>query len=459
MFMCILSKNGPPIIEEFMQFLKERTVQFQQEQLFCLWFFYEPFICFVKAEAVKQLLSKGKVKNEKSWHYDFMKLLLGEGLITSSMEKWKPRRKLLTPCFHIDILREHLTVFNERSQNLVEHLRQETNKEFTYIGPPLVLTSIDIIYETMLGASFGALDNNRSQYMNALNRLLDICMARVLKFWEWSDFLFGMTSGREAKRHIKLIDDSIKSAIKKKKKEYLSVNKDCKRKRKTLMNLLLELHFETQELSEEDLCAEVNTLIAAGYETVSDTMTWILYLIGLHPDVQEKIHEELDRIFGSDVDRHVTESDLNDLKYLDCVLKETQRLYSVVPMIARGIKEDANICGYQIPKGSTCAVFPYFLHRDKEVFPDPEKFDPDRFLPENAINIPEFGFIPFSAGPRNCIGQKFAVMEMKTIVACILRNYSIESLDSRDKVLPVMKITLHPSIPIRMRIRPRRNIK
>ncbi|GFR02911.1 cytochrome P450 4V2 [Trichonephila clavata] len=84
MFMCVLSKDGPPIIEEFKQFLKERTEQFQQEQLFCVWFFYEPLICFVKAEAVKQLLSKGRIKNEKSWHYDYIKLLLGEGLVTST---------------------------------------------------------------------------------------------------------------------------------------------------------------------------------------------------------------------------------------------------------------------------------------------------------------------------------------------------------------------------------------
>ncbi|GFV68348.1 cytochrome P450 4V2 [Trichonephila clavipes] len=256
------------------------------------------------------------------------------------MEKWKPRRKLLSPCFHTDILREYLTVFNECSRNLVEYLRQETMKEFTYISRPLVLTSMDIIFETILGATIGALENNKSQYADAFHRLLDIYMTRVLKFWEWSDFIFDMTSGRETRRLTKLINDFIKSEIKEKMKEYLSGNKDDRRKRKTFMNLLLELHFETQELSEEDLCNEVKTHISAGYETVSDTMTWALYLIGLYPDVQEKIHEELDRIFGSDVDRCVTENDLNELKYLDCVLKAFETIFAPDPHNFEAPKSD-----------------------------------------------------------------------------------------------------------------------
>ncbi|GFQ78516.1 cytochrome P450 4V2, partial [Trichonephila clavata] len=134
---------------------------------------------------------------------------------------------------------------------------------------------------------------------------------------------------------------------------------------------------------------------------------------------------------------------------------ETQRLYPPVPIIGRRLLEDTNICGYTLPKDSNCLILIEFLHKDKDVFPDPEKFDPDRFLPENSIKIPECGYIPFSAGPRNCIGQKFSIMEMKTIVSFILRNYTIESLDSRDKVLPIAHFTLHPSIPIRIRLRTR----
>ncbi|GFT92281.1 cytochrome P450 4V2 [Nephila pilipes] len=444
------SNDGHSISYHYNLFLKERYEQFQQQQMFDIWGFFNPCICFVKAEAVKQLLSKGTGTNEKSWTYGLAKPLMGTGLITSSVDKWKPRRKLLTPCFRADILREFLPIFNEHSQKLVEHLRRETKKEFTFIGTPVTLTALDIIYETMLGSSVGALDSNSSQYIFAMKRILDICMSRIVKFWEWPDFIFNLTSGKELKRLVKMIDDLSKSVIREKKMQYLHGNEDSSNgKRKALIDLLLKLHFETQELSEEDICEEVNTFISAGHETVSLSTTWALYLIGLYPDVQAKIHEELDRIFGTDKERDVTESDLNDLKYLNCVLKETNRLYAVVPGIGRNAKEDMNICGFKVPKGSTCFVLIYFLHRDKDVFPEPETFNPDRFLPENSVKIPEYGYIPFSAGPRNCIGQKFAVMEMKTIVSAILRNYTVESLDPRDKVLPQAQITLHPSIPIR----------
>ncbi|GFT65640.1 hypothetical protein NPIL_329611 [Nephila pilipes] len=131
------------------------------------------------------LLAKGTGLHDKSWHYDYLKLLLGIGLITrysltfkskillrqlSSVEKWRPRRKLLAPCFHTDILRGFLTIFNERSQTLVEHLRQETKKEFTNIGTPVTLTTLDIIYEAMLGSSVEALENNSAQYITTMKK-------------------------------------------------------------------------------------------------------------------------------------------------------------------------------------------------------------------------------------------------------------------------------------------------
>ncbi|KFM71387.1 Cytochrome P450 4c3, partial [Stegodyphus mimosarum] len=177
-------------------------------------------------------------------------------------------------------------------------------------------------------------------------------------------------------------------------------------------------------------------------------------MIGLHPWVQDKIHQELDSIF-CESNRDVTMDDIKDMKYLECVVKETLRLYPSVPGMAREITEDVEFQGRIIPKGATCVVFTYCLHRDPEVFPNPEKFDPDRFLPENSSGRHPFAYVPFSAGPRNCIGQCFAMMEAKTMLSFILRKYHVRSLDPRDKVLVADEIILRPKNGLRIEIKPR----
>ncbi|CAL1283602.1 unnamed protein product [Larinioides sclopetarius] len=253
-----------------------------------------------------------------------------------------------------------------------------------------------------------------------------------------------------------VLEDITKKIIQEKKEKHLKGESETHNgKYKALLDLLLEKHFETHELNEEDIREEVNTFVLAGHETVATSASWALYLIGLHPDVQAKIHEEIDEVFGDEMKRPLTEIDLKNLHFLDSVLKETARLYPAIPLIARQATEDCNICDYVIPKGATCVIFLYFLNRDEDVFPEPNKFDPDRFLPENSVNIPEYGYIPFSAGARSCIGYKYAEMELKTIMCSILRNFTVTSLDDREKIQPMLKIALHPSQPIRLKFRTR----
>ncbi|GFQ84509.1 cytochrome P450 4c3 [Trichonephila clavata] len=117
--------------------------------------------------------------------------------------------------------------------------------------------------------------------------------------------------------------------------------------------------------------------------------------------------------------------------------------------------EEKNLGDTTIPEGTICVALAHVLHRDAEVFPNPEKFNPDRFLPENSLNRNPNAYIPFSAGPRNCIGQKLSMMEQIIVISTILRNYTIESLDQRDRVLPALTFVITSSRPIRIRIRPR----
>ncbi|CAL1294908.1 unnamed protein product [Larinioides sclopetarius] len=390
----------------FFNVIRRRTQEFGKLQLFCLWITFFPFVCIVKKGAVKvsELMEKKII--EKNFTYKWMEPVLGTGLLTSEVSKWKPRRKLLMPCFHSDILRGFVPVFNEYSQKFVEFLQKETKKEFTYIETPVTLLTLDIICETMFGVKTGDSENDIPQFVKSFRRVNELFAVRMFQVWLWPNCLFKLSKdGKETMHHVKVVHDFTRN----------------------------------------------------GHETVSISIVWALYLIGLYKDVQTKIHEELDKVIGKDTTREVLEKDLNDLEYLDCVLKEASRLYPAAPWFGRKFPKDtpSNICGHVIPKGTACVVLTYFLHRDEEVFLDPEKFDPGRFSAENCHKIPEYAYIPFAAGPRNCIGQRFAMMEIKIIMSSILRNFSIESLDTRDIVKPFLYVTLHPSVPVRIRIRPR----
>lgn len=184
-------------------------------------------------------------------------------------------------------------------------------------------------------------------------------------------------------------------------------------------------------------------------------ISWTLYHLGCHPNIQHKVYKELQSIFGDDKDRPITVEDTREMKYLECVLKETQRITPSVPIIERTCTEETKFKGYTIPKGCSCFLFIYGLHQDPKVFPNPEIFDPDRFLPENCIGRHPYAFIPFSAGSRNCIGQKYALLEMKVIVSKVIMNFEIESILPLDKITFEFMMVLRPTKGLKLRLKRR----
>lgn len=206
-------------------------------------------------------------------------------------------------------------------------------------------------------------------------------------------------------------------------------------------------------------------------------ISWALYMLGLHKDIQDKARKEVDSILESQDDvcetfrgakeeegvpmstklktTDVTIEQIRAMKYLDCVIKETLRMWPSIPFVSRDLSEDTTIGKYLIPKGTSCTVMTHSLHHNPKYYPKPELFDPDRFLPENSTGRHPFAYIPFSAGPRNCIGQKFAQMEVKVILAKVIRNYHIETMIPRDKLVLVGELVLRSRNGLNVSLTPR----
>ncbi|GIY38656.1 cytochrome P450 4V2 [Caerostris darwini] len=340
------------------------------------------------------------------------------------------------PCFQSSMLKGIHHCLQRACAEIGRVSSRGNGKEFTCVERPLSLCSLDIVCESILGVKIGALRSEAEEYVHSLHRLSDLLMSRMWKFWQWTDFIFHyLKAYREILQHLRVAHGFSRSIIKERKLRYMIEEMGVvSRRPKCLLDVLLKLHIEDQVLGEEGVRQEVDTFISA---------------------VQEKIHQELDSVLGVDSKGPLSVADLNELTYLDCVLKECNRLYTPVPIIARKVSEETTICGYTIPKRTTFIVAPFFVHRDEDVFPDPEKFDPERFLPENSARIPDCGYIPFVVGPRNCIGRVFGELEVKVLVCHILRNFSLHSLDSRDQVLPIIKLSLQSSQPARIKFRRR----
>jgi len=158
-----------------------------------------------------------------------------------------------------------------------------------------------------------------------------------------------------------------------------------------------------------------------------------LLLLGMHQEIQDKVRDELFDIFG-DSDRDATIEDLTAMRYLEIVIKESLRLYPSVPAITRVIKNTLKLNKYSIPPMTTTIVYPYILHRNQDIFENPEKFVPERFLNEDNKSKFLFGYIPFSAGARNCIGQKYALLQMKTVISTVLRKSRFETMGTIEDI-------------------------
>ncbi|XP_069698222.1 cytochrome P450 4c3 [Periplaneta americana] len=427
-----------------------------------------PYMLVFHPDRVEPILGSNK-HIEKSRDYSYLHPWLGTGLLTSSGTKWHSRRKIITPSFHFKILEDFIDVFLEQSVILVEKLSQEIgNDEGFNIFPYITHCTLDIVCETAMGRQVNAQQNSDSEYVKAIYEIGSIVQNRQAKIWLQPDWLFRWSSlYKKHEKCVEILHGFSNKVIQERKKELHEQKERSipehevedmtlgRKKRLAFLDLLLQASRNGTELSDEDIREEVDTFTFEGHDTTSAAISWALFLLGGQPDIQDKVVEEIDRVLGTDPKKRFTMKDLNDLKYLECCIKEALRLYPSVPLIARHLKEDVSIAHYTVPAGTTAIIVTYMLHRNPEIFPHPEKFNPDNFLPENVLGRHPYAYIPFSAGPRNCIGQKFAMLEEKAVISSILRKYRVEAVDRREDLILLGELILRPKHGLRVKIFPR----
>nr|WPM94879.1 cytochrome p450 4CF4 [Polyphagotarsonemus latus] len=333
-----------------------------------------------------------------------------------------------------------------------------------------------------------------TDYVRCLQEVEKFFLWRLTRPWLWLDFIYKLTNDyKENKKCLDIMRDFTMNVIEKRKKiwlnyfeQYSSKNQLAKddsknetveteenkeeekfknfftgtKTRLAFLDLLLQQHFkDPKNFTLEDVREETDTFMFAGHDTTAMGLSWTIYMLGRYPLVQQKARNEVDEIIANMSStcscKHKIEfslEDLKEMKYLECVLKEVQRIYPTAPFFGRRVTEDIPMKNYTIPEGSTVTIFTYAMHRNPKFYPNPLKFDPDRFLPENKSERHAYAFIPFSAGARNCIGQKFSSIEQKLILAKLLHNFYFESVDAEDKLVIVGEMVLKSKNGLRSKI-------
>ncbi|KAI5087725.1 cytochrome P450, family 4, subfamily V, polypeptide 8, partial [Silurus meridionalis] len=434
---------------EFFSQVVEYTDVYRDAPLLMAWIGPVPFLFLYHSETVEPVLNNS-LHMDKAYAYTFLHSWLGTGLLTSTGDKWRSRRKLITPTFHFSILNEFLEVMNEQAEVLVHKLHKHVGKGAFNCFSHITLCALDIICETAMGKKIYAQSNHDSEYVRAVYRMSDLISKRQRMPWYWPDFAFNyFGDGKEHNRCLKILHSFTESVIREREEHGRCVESDSesdqgKKKRQAFLDMLLKTTDENgNKLMHQDIREEVDTFMFEGHDTTAAGMNWAVHLLGAHPDIQRKVQQELDEVFGVS-DRPITAEDLKKLRYLDCVIKEALRIFPSVPFFGRTICKDTQIKGYKVPKGVTAMIMTYSLHRDPRVFPEPEEFRPERFLPENTVGRNPYCYIPFSAGLRNCIGQRFALMEEKVILASIFRSFNVVSCQKREDLKPMGELVLRP---------------
>jgi len=409
----------------------------------------EKRICIFKEEYVRKVLVSNCMKYERGQLLGdiFPKTETGMFLANGKEHAWQ--RKILTPVFtHASVL-EFVKTFDENTENLIKHWRNTMKTSLTGIAEVDILKdfnmlALDTIGEAAFGYRFDTLISGENEVSQAVETLLRgkisataLFLRRIVPFYDWLPF----QENRMMNKATNLTDSVVKQIIREKRSEMEKSGGKVSGNNLLSKMLMVQDEESGRRLSDQMIEAQVHTFMVAGHETTSVALTWTFYLLAKHQDVQEKARQEAIAVFGGS--GAIDNTHLDELKYITAVINESLRMYPPAALFMRKVVADDQLGEYKIPKGSYVVVPICVLHHLEENWVDHEKFSPERFLGDQQIS--NYKFMPFSNGPRNCIGRKFAMLEMKVAISKLLMKFKFDLDPSQGELNTQLRLTLKPN--------------
>ncbi|XP_043848125.1 cytochrome P450 3A24-like [Dromiciops gliroides] len=379
--------------------------------------------------------------------------ILESALSIAEDDQWKRIRTVLSPTFTSGKLKEMFPIINHYGDILVKNMHKEAEKsKLVSLKDIFGAYSMDVITSTSFGVSIDSLSNQNDPFVRESKKLmrfsiLDPFLLTIMLF----PFLVPLFKKLDLSIFPKESINFLAKAVKKIQEER---KKNTQKNRVDFLQLLMDSqtskNSEThsyKELSDEEILAQCIIFLFAGYETTSSVLSFLFYNLATHPEIQEKLQQEIDTVLPNK--EAVTYDALVQMDYLDMVMNENLRLFPIALRIERVAKKTVEINGLTIPKGTVVMTPVFVLHRDPEHWPEPEEFRPERFSKKNKESINPYVYLPFGIGPRNCIGMRFALMSMKVATSRLLQEFSFRTCKETQVPLKLSKQPLlSPAVPI-----------
>jgi cytochrome P450 len=379
---------------------------------------------------VRHVLQDNARNYRKSPLYEKLRLSLGDGLLTSEGEFWLRQRRIAQPAFHRQRVAELAGVMAETARSLAAEWESHASRGRPVdIGEEMMRLTRTIVLRALLGGDPGSCSDGLDAAWIVINRHIGE------SFWS-----LGVADRLRPARRRQF--EEARAVLRAAVESVISDRRRRPAERADLLSMLMAARDEAtgEGMTDEQLRVEVTTFLLAGQETTALALTWTWYLLSQHPEVQARLERELDDVLGS---RPPEFADLPSLPYTRMVLDESMRLYPPAWGFSRQAIEDDELGGFHLPRGWLAFVVPYVLHRSPALWERPDEFEPERFLPARSEARSKFAFVPFGAGPRQCIGNGFALVEGQLALATLAQRFRLR-LAPGSRVEPWPLITLRP---------------